>query len=687
MPIVPYKQEEVKADILSRFQNSGYSSTFEGSNVNVLADILAYITSMLNINTSFNISEMLLTRATQRKNILYLAREQGYEAQNKISYQYKITLIAKKDETLADNDTTLRVYEIPKYFSITSGSYSYYYFGDTLTRQLSNNMITSGDSNMYFTIIVKEGILYKYSDYPDILISTTPTTYDTKGNIVVDNKIQVPYTSVEDDGIEMYLTYIDEDGIEHVNEPWYKSIQFLSDKDTNLTKKFVRLENIETGTPQLYFNIASVGNTLRLNTTIKLNILISSGANGIKETEWNITDSTINSNFVFYTGSDVDLAETLLIIGTNEESYTSVQENAPLFHNSANRAVTKDDYISICNRFSVVNKTQCWGGDEENPVKLGHVYLSFIPSYAASTYTNDTLKYNFNIVDGYNKEKLFIRYNELQSQSYDENNTLINPGIFDILNDYKIMTLQLHNVYPFYMDFDYTVNIVRYSLTRSKQDTHQSVFDISKTFFENHVNDFNNQYFHSNLIKRIDTDLIDLSGVNINVFPKINIFSKNINEYFTTKRTEMNCTFYLGMPYEYLYDDVDIKDNVLPSLNTNNFIEAGDLLFVDFNTIYLNPDALNAKNSEYFYYDIKYTKEGITKICGRYYIDNGARKYIKIDLYINEDGSLPEDSRFIETPLTNIMFSTPKKLNINYLTNNFRLYKHMFPRLTSMIFN
>lgn len=690
--IVPFDYDSNRQNIVERFTLKGYDASYEGSNAAVLSDILSYIVSVLNVNTAANVSELLLSKATQRKNILYTAREQGYEAQSKVSYQYRLTLIAKKDDTLPDNDTTERVYELPKYFSITNGANTYYYFGETITKMLSNSSITDvNDTSKYFTVIMKEGTLYLQSEYPDVLTMNTPTTLDQYGEIIADNKISVPFTNVEDNGIEMTLDYIDEDGIEHANEPWYRSTQFLSDKDTNLAKKFIRLDNIELGTPQLYFSIAGVGNTLRLNTLIKLNILSSKGGAGYKTGEWNITDTGINTNFVLYTGTDLDLVELLTVTGADEESATNIQVNAPLFHNSANRAVTKYDYISICNRFSNVEYTQCWGGDEDIPMKLGYIYLSMVPGYRPNTFLNDELKYNFNLISKDDINLLFMRYDELYSQTYDQNGNLINPGVFDVLQDYKIMTTQLVNIYPFYLDFDFEVSIIRYSLNNTKQVTHQNIFNIIESFFNGSINDFEESYFHSNLIKRIDAELTDLSGLNCSLSPKICLYgrntvdntNKNLYEYFTDKRTEMGITFYLGMPFENIYElNGDIKPGVLPDISTADFITVGDSFVVDFASLVMNPGATTAQDSEYYMFDIKYNNV----VCGRYYVDNGARRYIKIDLYVNEDGSIPADSRFVLTPLTNIMFNTVKKLNLNYATSNFRLYKHMFPRLSSLKF-
>ena len=114
-------------------------SQFQGSNMAILADIMAYGISMINTNMNFGINEAILSSATERKNIIKLARELGYEPAMRKSYKYEIRIRANHGGLI----------EIPKFQEFSGGDKKYYYlgdslsttFGDTASLQITNETI------------------------------------------------------------------------------------------------------------------------------------------------------------------------------------------------------------------------------------------------------------------------------------------------------------------------------------------------------------------------------------------------------------------------------------------------------------------------------------------------------------------------------------------------------------------
>lgn len=675
LEVVPFNYDEVKEDIVQRFVDKGYDANVDGSNAALLANVLSHVISMLNINVAFNTSEMILSTAQKEENVLNIARQMGYEAQNKISYTYKITVQAKKATNLSDDDTRYRIYEIPKYTEFTSGSNKYYYMGETddARWQSSNADISNNIESSYKTIEIKEGILKKADDYPDILNITTTTVLDANNEIQTQSFIDIPLTNIEDDGIELFLTYIDEFGIEHIDEPWTKTIQFLVDKDTSLSRKFMRLEDLTTRTPRCYFSLAGIGNELRLNTVIKANVLISSGSAGKANGKVELP-STISHLVALYDGEDIEKNQTLLITGDDEESSDSIKLNAPLFHNSANRAVVKGDYISICNRQSIVEQTQVWGGDEEIPALLGKVFISIVPAYRDKIITSDELLNTFNII----YDSIFIKNSELRSDTYNINNQLSKAGIFDMLDEFKIITMTLIHRHPIYINFDFNIDVVSYNLKKSKAEINQSVFNLINSYFNATIEKYESNYYHSNLIKRVDTELTDLTGVNISLNNTISLFEQNINSEREQNIGEKSITIFLSAPHqEYINQYNEIITGILPDISTSNFITDGDNISVDWNNPIYTDQMLYADNISF---NIKYN--GL--ICGKYYVKNKVRKHIRIDLYIKGEGALI--APYENSPLLDTMFSEERKLSLKYNSSNFKLFKNSIPRLKSIVF-
>lgn len=670
LDIVPFNFDEVKKSIVDKFIAKGYNADFEGSNASVMADIIAYVVSSMNANTAFNTSEMLLTTATREASVLNLARQQGYEAQGIVSYQYKITLKFKPNTSLAENNTSKRIYELPRYAKFTSGDKSYYYFGDSQTFSRSNYDINYGGELAYVTIMVKEGTLYKFEDYPNSLSIVIPSEY-TGDTLSTASYIDIPFTNVEDEGIELYLTYVDEFGVVQYDEEWSRTKQFLIDKDSNLGRRFIRLDDIKLKTPRLYFNIAGVGTVLRLNTEINANVLVSSGSAGIASGVMNVP-SDLSEKFAIYDGTDTTKLQTLVITGQDIEDMELVRENAPLFHNSANRAVTKYDYQSIVNRQNVTKFSQVWGGESELPQKLGNIYVSAVPNYAPVGFTSDELNYVYTRNNADNTDLLFLKDTEYRNGS---------DGIFDVLDAFSVMTILKNPRNPVYIDFKYDIRVVRYSRTTTKQAINQSIFDVVKTYFDNHIEQSESEYFHSNIIKRIDTVLSDTSGITCNLSMDVNIYPQNVEYSLTDNEDQKQVTFYLAIPFEKYIDGGVVDTSVLPNIDTVGFINGNDLI-VDFTNMHLAMPSSSLDANPYFYYDIKIGGD----ICGRYLVMNGSVKFIRIDLFIMNDGGTPTDTGWNTTTLLVSMFDSVKKVTLDYYTDSMKFSKNSFPRLKQVNF-
>ena len=534
--IVPFSYEQVKDKIITSLKNKGYSADVKGTNANLLADILSYLVSGINTNTAFQAQEMLLSKAMFRQNILYDARQLGYEFSRRLSYQYKLRLNFLPDNNLDGFDETPRKYYIRKYTQFTSNGNVYWYLGSDIENEFSNKEIT--ENKPYIDIVVKEGELLFYKNHPEQVFTLRPTATE-QGDIITTPKISLYHKNIENDGLEIFVSYVNTStGETLIDEEWSKSEQFMIDADADVNKKYFLLNNLAYDGVDVYFKISGIGTNLLAGTIIKVNVLISSGPDG---------KGDINS-FVFknaqeypYNLMEISRVE-LHTEGTEVETSESVQENAPIFHNSANRAVTVRDYTAICNRYPNICMTQCWGGDEEPIVKLGHIWFSFVPEYRNKEFKFDETQLKYSLVDKLNS--YYIRNNELRSETHNDYGEIENKGIFDILDGYKIITMKLHHRHPIYVDFDYKVRIVKYSLAESKQEIHQKIFDVIRNYFKTTIEEYDSTYFHSNLIKRMDRELNDVSGLQVTVDMNIPLYSYNVEP------NGRNIYIYLAIPFE-----------------------------------------------------------------------------------------------------------------------------------------
>lgn len=591
---VPFNFDELYNGLEAKFAEEGYD-TEPGSNTSQLVTAMAYLTSMLNVNTAVNINETILPLATQRNNVLQDARALGYEIQHKQSYTYLLTLTLD-----AGNHT------IPTYARFVEDEKNYYYLG----KQLDFTGVTQGDT---IQILVVEGLLHKYTDYPDSLSVTTSTFIDDTDAEVPQYFIDIPFVDVEENGIEVFLTYYDDFGNLITREEWTRSETFIIDAESELDKEWVRLDNIEFNTPRIYFELAGVGHAPRVGSIVEMNVLTSNGVNGAMTAP--DTPAGITHDLIGITVTEVDLVTQ----GTNEEAIKNIQDNAPKFYNTANRAVTKLDYEAICDRQTTVKKSMVWGGDDEMPKSPGHIWFSFLPSNYVRNFTATDFNFSYTLdndffdgwdygitdtesqpyldqVDAANDhyDRIYIQDGEIRAFEFNDDGQLIQPGVWDILDNYKIPTLEFHNRHPIYLDFEYDISVLRYTITDSNASLHESVFDTVDDFFTGtdeviEMEKFESEYFQSSLDKRIDAVLTDQSGHTNALTTRLHLTKKNISkENFNVAYRDLYIP--LAIPFEDYFDNSGyLLYNVLPSIDTLNFIEyqgeTGNDLYTDWSQV------------------------------------------------------------------------------------------------------
>jgi len=580
---VPFNFNELYTGLENKFIAAGYDVA-QGSNVSQLITAMAYFTSMLNVNTAVNINEMLLPLATLRDNVLNDARALGYEIQHKQSYTYRLTLSFSGSQN--------GNYSIPKYSVFTEGGKRYYYLGNQID-------LTNQPDGTTVDIDVREGELFSYLDYPALQTVIT-NTVDNTGATVPQYYFDIPFTDIEENGIECFVTYYDNFGNLVVDEPWSKSQGFLVDSTTVGVNEFYRADDIKSLTPRIYFQLNGAGTGLRLGTIVKINALRTSGVLG----------AMANPNALAGIGHSIPnatvVANLLVTQGTNEESIQSIKLNAPKFYNSSNRAVTVNDYKAFCNRQTAVKDSFIWGGDDEFPKSPGHIWFSFLPSLYERIYSSDVQKslftlnnstfidWDYSLLKGttqyntqYNLSNAWYSSKYVEDAEIRSNTTatgqVVQPGVWDVLDNYKIPTMQFHNRHPVFVHFDYVVEILNYNASTSRADVNQNVFNIIDNFFTGtndpvKIEQFNVKYFHSSLEKRIDTYLTDASGYNNTVQTRVLLTKKNVS-------TENAVSDYkdifipLSVPFEpYFAQDGTLLYSVLPQIDTVDFIDYRNLV-------------------------------------------------------------------------------------------------------------
>lgn len=565
--IIPYKFDDIYDDISAKFAEQGYD-TSPGSNISQLVTSMSYAVSMLNANTAMNVNEMILPYANRRENILTSARNLAYEAKHKTSYVYTLTLKSKTGTFI-----------IPKYTVFKQGANSYVYMGKQLE--------IYGTPQDTLSITVKEGTIYKYTD-SEALHVFIGKIQDQAGNIVPQYYIDIPFINVEEDGIEVLCTYMDEYGVLHEKEQWNKapSLSVEVDQDPDV-RNFFRIDNIEYGTPRIYFRYSGIGKPLQLGTEVFINILESHGSKGSIDLD-NVSSIKCPDDEI-----EVITAE-LVSSGADEETDSAIKINAPKLHNSSNRLVVAQDYIAACKRDQRVKNCVVWGGEDEFPKAPGHIWFSFLPpgthnfthddAYSRWTRDNVSYEWEYGVEDQGDQEKAradyfrlnYIPYDSIKSPYRNTDGTVSNPGIWDRLDALKIPTLVYHHRSPIYCEFNYKIEVAKYLAYDSKSSMHTDMFNIIDASFAGgdglHYEDFDVEYFNSNIIKRVDERASDLSGFNMSLSTNL-VLNEKCLAIENLEPEYKDIYIPLAAPFEKYFDSNGfLLIDRLPNIDTDDFV-------------------------------------------------------------------------------------------------------------------
>jgi hypothetical protein len=540
-------------------------------------------------------------------------------------------------------------------------------FGHTKTFAVLKDII----SNRMIDIEVQEGDLVEESQ---VVIDAS---------ILENEYIPVEiFENVEDKGIFITISRINNnDELETVD--WVQRNSYIASSVNKEERTFVVVQDeVYPEIYKIYTYFAGTGIKLRVGDVVSIKAVSSKGINGAIQGLMS-SNNDVFSVVPYILTSTETINEILLVKGQDEETTEEIRQSSSMFNNSAYRAVTKLDYITICNKQPLVESTQVWGGEELLPNKNpGNVYFSFIPYSRVSGFSN-TNNTKF-LLQGTNTKELF---NIPDSQVLESRE--VPTSIFNVLKDYKILTLALHDIKPLYLDVDVDIKLVYIYKSLSTSEMNLQMFNTLLSYFRNNLEAFDSSIYYSTIMKYLDRDLGDISGLTLNLdfylsLSYVNFYKPPLQDFWTIDIP-------LAFPFEPLFEDdietfggtyyygIFLKEN-LPMIDTDNFIKFSDRIFMDMDNIV----AYDSEGTEQEHIDtrsqkiiipINYTM-GTTTQVGTYTIYNKIdQKEISINFFLDDT-----------TPISITDFYDFKRLKVTLNSQNINVMRNVFPRLNSVNF-
>lgn len=326
---------------------------FEGSNMNVLLDVMSYNTYLNSFYLNMIASEMFLDSAQKLDSVISHAKELNYLPRSRRSAK---AVVSFSLETSGVTNPLV----IPKgtVFSGINANGTYSFVTDETHSYLSSNS-TYNISNLE----IYEGFYSQESFVVDYNIE--------------DQRFTLSDSSVDTNSLEVIVS-------ENNSNTTYKYADTLFGLSGNSNVYF--LQGFESGKYEIVFGDDVFGRKPKNGAVIYANYRICNGSDGNSIIAFNL-DSDVGANNGGYALPSTISVISPSISGANAESINSIKFNAPRHFQTQGRCITENDYrTTILQNFPEIKNVNVYGGEVSNTaVEFGRVYIS------TSTYSGNQL--------------------------------------------------------------------------------------------------------------------------------------------------------------------------------------------------------------------------------------------------------------------------------------------------------
>lgn len=349
-------RESIKNYIKTKTDFKDYD--FEGSNLSMLVDVLAYNSMYSSYNINMAANELSLDTAVLRDNVVSHAKRLGYTPTSYTSSraQYNITV------NNVSQYQSVYIEEGP-IFSVTQNNKTYTYISRN-----KYTLNTQGSSSVTFTnLVVKEGQEF----------SIRYTVNDSNEN----QRFFVPNNFIDVDSIKVSVI---SDPATNLEVEYEKKVSIVN---VTPSDKIFFVEETQDQKYEIIFGDDVIGRKLQNGEIIIIRYVVTNGsaANSIATSQLKFVGSVkgVNTNGEFII-SAINIIPTALVSktdgGSEFEPIKSIKYRAPRYYAAQNRAVVDSDYESIIQSiYENADLVRVFGGETKSPPEYGKVFISIKP--------------------------------------------------------------------------------------------------------------------------------------------------------------------------------------------------------------------------------------------------------------------------------------------------------------------
>ena len=344
--------EDIKTSIKEYLrENSNFTDMdFDGSNLSVLINLLAYNSYQTAYNTNMVVNETFIDSATLRENVVSLARNIGYVPRSKraakATVDYYVSGLASTVETISFAPGVIANGEV-------SGSQYIFSIPETVTGTATDGE-SEGTIEIFQGQYLQAGFVVDGSDNQRYILPNEGI--DTSTIIVKIRENASSSTQVEYKLVDNILGITSTSNIYLIQETTDEKYELLFGDDV-------------------------FGKKLDSGNIINVSYIKTEGVDGNGAQEFKFAGTLRDSNSALLDGyTSILTPQTPSQNGDNIEPTNSVRYYAPRLYSSQHRAVTASDYESIVpSVYPNIESVSAYGGEELDPPQYGRVYIAAKP--------------------------------------------------------------------------------------------------------------------------------------------------------------------------------------------------------------------------------------------------------------------------------------------------------------------
>jgi hypothetical protein len=331
---------------------------FEGSGLANILDVLAWNTHQNALVANMAINESFLETAQLRSSVVTHAQSLGYFPKSITSAKAIVKISVDLSSYEGEAPSTLTLPAGTK-FNTTVDNVSYVF-------QTRTSYTATDDGSNTFKFVDENG-----SENLEIFEGTEVTK-----TFLVPSKTTQPIYIIPDDKLDTATIKVNV--FENQNSTSFEAYTDIKDaiRITSNSRYYLLREapnqhyELQFGPEASFGSSPSAGNKIEVN-YLRSNGAASNGARSfVPQNSYTIDSQSFNISVTTQSRAGG---------GSARESIEKIRTSAPLSYASQRRLVTKQDYEAlIASNYTSVSEVAAWGGEENNPVDYGKIYLSLI---------------------------------------------------------------------------------------------------------------------------------------------------------------------------------------------------------------------------------------------------------------------------------------------------------------------